>query len=74
MGKSIKIKKGLNINLVGEADKVLSNHVSDTYSIKPPNFHGAIPKLLVKEGAEVLAGTPLFFDKKPRASKSLFPG
>ncbi len=73
MGKSIKIKKGLNINLVGEADKVLSNHVSDTYSIKPPNFHGAIPKLLVKEGAEVLAGTPLFFDKNHEQVKVCSP-
>ena len=73
MGKSIKIKKGLNINLVGEADKVLSNHASDIYSVKPPNFHGAIPKLLVKEGDEVLAGTPLFFDKNNEKVKICSP-
>ena len=63
MGKTIKIRKGLNINLVGEADKVVSTFNSETFSIKPPDFHGSIPKLILKQGAEVKSGTPIYFDK-----------
>lgn len=65
MSKDIKIKKGLNIPLKGEADKVFGNaNGSDTYLIKPTDFKNFIPKLLVKEGAEVLAGSPLFYSKE----------
>ena len=35
----------------------------ETFAVRPPNFHGLTPKLVVKEGAQVKAGTPLFFDK-----------
>lgn len=34
-----------------------------TYAIKPADFHGFKPKLLVKQGDEVKAGTPLVYDK-----------
>lgn len=64
MSKDIRIKKGLNIPLKGEADKVIgSAEKSDTYLIKPIDFKNFTPKLLVKEGSEVLAGTPLFYSK-----------
>lgn len=63
MGQLIKIKKGLNINLVGEAEKVLAEMESATYAIKPTDYHGVFPKLLVKEGEDVAAGTPIFYDK-----------
>jgi len=64
MGKNIKIRKGLNIKLLGEAQKVVAtSSAPETVAIKPPNFLGVIPKLLVKEKDEVLAGTPLFLDK-----------
>lgn len=65
MSKDIKIKKGLNIPLKGEADKVFGNaNASDTYVVKPTDFKNFTPKLSVKEGAEVLAGSPLFFNKE----------
>lgn len=65
MGKSIKISKGLNIRLVGEAEKVTASPENvDTILIKPTDFHGLIPKCVVNPGDEVKAGTPLFFDKK----------
>ncbi|MCB9186603.1 MAG: Na(+)-translocating NADH-quinone reductase subunit A [Flavobacteriales bacterium] len=65
MSKDIKIKQGLNIPLKGEADKVIgSAQRADTFLIKPTDFKNFIPKLLVKEGAEVLAGTPLFYNKQ----------
>ncbi len=64
MSKDIRIKKGLNINLVGAAEQITSTAVlSNTYAINPSDFHGVFPKMLVKQGAEVKAGEPLFFDK-----------
>lgn len=63
MGQSFKIKKGLKINLIGEAEKVLTNSTSDSYAIKPTDFHGVNPKMMLKEGAEVLAGSPIFHEK-----------
>jgi Na+-transporting NADH:ubiquinone oxidoreductase subunit A len=64
MSKSVKIRKGLNIKLKGEADKVLVNaEVPSTVAIKPPDFHGLVPKMVLKEGAEVKAGTTIFYDK-----------
>ncbi len=63
MAGTIKIRKGVDIKLKGVADKVLNSASYDTVAIKPTDFHGVTPKLLVKEGAEVKAGTPLFFDK-----------
>ena len=65
MSKDIKIKKGLNIPLKGEADKVVASaQVSSTFMVKPTDFKNFIPKLMVKEGAEVLAGAPLFYNKE----------
>lgn len=64
MSKIIKIKKGLNIPLLGEAEKILNSAPrSRHYGICPPDFHGLTPKMLVKEGDRVEAGTPLFYDK-----------
>src|SRR5688500_101025 len=64
MSKYIKIKKGLTIKLTGEAEKLFSEQpLSETFAVKPPDFTGIEPKLLVRPGDEVLAGTPLFYDK-----------
>ena len=64
MSKVIKIKKGLDIRLKGKAEKVLVDlGVSANYAIKPADFEGLTPKLLVKAGQEVKIGSPLFFDK-----------
>ncbi len=67
MSKRIKIKKGLDIKLFGEAERATANvFYSATHAVKPPDFMGfaPIPKLLIAEGDEVKAGTPLFYDKK----------
>ena len=55
-----KLKKGLNINLLGEADKVYSSIKSHkSFAIKPTDFHNLTPKLSVKIGDKVLAiGNP----------------
>jgi Na+-transporting NADH:ubiquinone oxidoreductase subunit A len=64
MSRVIRIKRGLNIPLKGEAEKVFSRvHQSETYAVKPIDFPGLTPKLLVSEGDSVKAGTPLFCDK-----------
>ena len=64
MSQDIRIKKGLNLNLVGSAEHAFHKEVqSSTYGIYLDDFHGLTPKLILKEGAEVKAGEPLFYDK-----------
>jgi NADH:ubiquinone oxidoreductase, Na(+)-translocating, A subunit len=64
MSKVIKIRKGLDIKLAGRAEKVLDRlNMSSAYAVKPTDFPGLVPKLLVKQDDKVMAGTPLFFDK-----------
>ncbi len=67
MSKDIRIKKGLNINLVGAAEENTSKAaLSNVYALNLLDFHGIIPKMLVKQGAEVKAGEPLFYSKNNR--------
>jgi Na+-transporting NADH:ubiquinone oxidoreductase subunit A len=74
MSKNIKLKRGLNIKLAGEAAKILSDlPLPDTIALKPDNFIGITPKLLVKPGDEVQAGTPLFYEKNNEAIKFCSP-
>jgi Na+-transporting NADH:ubiquinone oxidoreductase subunit A len=64
MSKDIRIKKGLNINLVGAAEQTTSKAVlSNVYALNLDDFHGITPKMLVKQGEEVKAGEPLFYNK-----------
>ena len=64
MSKEIRLKKGLNINLLGEADKVYATvKPAENYVLKPTDFHALIPKLTVKIGDKVKAGSTIFFDK-----------
>ena len=64
MSKDIRIRKGLNINLVGAAEKTTSKAVlSNVYAINLDDFHGVTPKMIVKQGAEVKAGEVLFYNK-----------
>lgn len=64
MSNVIRIKQGLDINLKGKADKIYQRaERASTYAVKPTDFHGIRPKLLVKPEDEVKVGTALFFDK-----------
>jgi Na+-transporting NADH:ubiquinone oxidoreductase subunit A len=64
MSKVIKIKRGLNIPLKGSAEKVLVRlDKAEYYGVKPIDFPGLVPKLDVKVGDRVKAGSPLFHDK-----------
>ena len=59
-----KIRKGLDLNLAGEAPlQVKEAPLAAEYAISPADFLGVMPKLVVKEGENVLAGSPLFVDK-----------
>lgn len=64
MSKIISLRKGLDINLAGAAaQQVTELPLAAEYGISPLDFEGVTPKLLVKVGDEVKAGTPLFFSK-----------
>src|SRR6056297_2720843 len=64
MSKVIKIKKGLNIPLMGEAEKVVKKaEPAEYYGVKPIDFNWMRTKLLKKEGERVKAGTPIFYNK-----------
>jgi Na+-transporting NADH:ubiquinone oxidoreductase subunit A len=74
MSKTVKLRKGLNINLVGEADRVkIDAPRSEYYSIKPSDFHGMTPKMVVKAGDKVKAGTIIFHNKYQEEVKFASP-
>jgi len=64
MSNNIYLKKGLDLPISGKAvqqtKKVI---VPDIVAVKPTDFRGLVPKLLVREGDKVLAGTPVMADK-----------
>lgn len=65
MSNSIDLKKGLNIPISGAADlRVKDIAKAGTVAIQPSDFKGLNPRLLVKEGDKVLAGSPVLADKK----------
>ncbi|MFW6369920.1 MAG: NADH:ubiquinone reductase (Na(+)-transporting) subunit A, partial [Bacteroidota bacterium] len=64
MSEVIKIKKGLDIRIKGKADNVFGQaQLPDLFAIKPTDFHGMVPKMVIKEGEKVKAGSVLFYDK-----------
>lgn len=74
MSKTIKLRKGLDIKLIGEADKVKNSvDQADVFAIKPPDFHGVTPKMVVKVGDKVKAGDVVFFNKYQEEVKFLSP-
>jgi len=74
MSKSVRIRRGLNINLLGEADKVYASVKKDKiFALKPTDFHNLTPKLTVKIGDSVKAGTVIFFDKYNESIKFCSP-
>ena len=64
MLKNFRLNKGLDIPVKGAAElKIEKSIVSDVVSVKPVNFKNLTPRLLVREGDEVKAGSILFVDK-----------
>ena len=74
MSKDIIVKKGLDINLVGDAKKTLEiSKDSRFYSVYPEDFHGVYPKLTVKINDNIRVGDVLFFDKNNEEVKFVSP-
>jgi len=72
MSNDIRIRKGLDISLLGSAEKQTKElPLSSLYCLKPSDFHLVIPKLVAREGAVVKAGDAIFYDK--RDERVLFP-
>lgn len=64
MSNQVKIKKGIDLKLKGTPEKVLATaHQPSSVSLKPTEFLGVTPKLSVKQGDRVKAGSPVFTDK-----------
>jgi Na+-transporting NADH:ubiquinone oxidoreductase subunit A len=74
MSKSIELKKGFDINLVGKASKnTVQAPITATYVVKVPEFLGIIPKVSVEEGQKVKAGTPVLYSKENENLKICSP-
>ena len=64
MSLTVNINKGLDIRLLGSAEKKKKALFHSKFiSISPLDFHGLNPKMMVKEGDSIKVGDPLFFDK-----------
>jgi Na+-transporting NADH:ubiquinone oxidoreductase subunit A len=74
MSKTVIIRKGADIKLAGAANlSTVDSNLPSSFAIKPTDFHGMTPKMLLKEGAEVKAGTPIFYDKANERIKYVSP-
>ena len=64
MAEVIKIKKGLDIKISGQAEKIYTKAPrAKTFAIKPSDWHGLTPKIIPKLCDPVKVGTPIFYDK-----------
>ena len=64
MSNNIELSRGLDVPVKGAADlKVRKTFIPDVVAVKPTDFKGFTPRLLVKEGDKVMAGSPVMADK-----------
>ena len=64
MANAIKLKKGLDIPVEGHAEaRIVDARACEYYALVPDDFHGIVPKVLVKPGDKVKIGSPLMCDK-----------
>ncbi|MCD7710797.1 MAG: Na(+)-translocating NADH-quinone reductase subunit A [Porphyromonadaceae bacterium] len=74
MANVIKLKKGLDIPLKGQPEAhIVEAPASEYYALVPDDFHGIVPKVVVKPGDKVKVGTPLWFDKSNPALQFVSP-
>ena len=65
MSDYIRLKQGLDLPIMGTAAlKVTKTVEPDLVAVKPSDWRGITPRLLVREGDAVKAGSPLFADKQ----------
>ena len=64
MSTTITIRKGLDLPIAGQAELRLTDARDiELYAVKPADFVGLMPRLMVKEGEAVCKGDALFVDK-----------
>ena len=64
MPENIIIRKGLDLPIEGSAEKRVTDMLDVTaYAVKPIDYVGLTPRLLVSEGDKVAVGEALFCDK-----------
>ncbi|MGM0478047.1 MAG: Na(+)-translocating NADH-quinone reductase subunit A [Bacteroidota bacterium] len=74
MSKAVKLRKGFDIKLLGEADKVKSDlEQPSIVALKPADFHGLVPKVVIKPGDKVKRGEVVFYDKYNKDVKWVSP-
>lgn len=73
MQNTIKLRKGLNINLQGAAELKIAEAPCEIYALKPDDYHLISPKLCVSVGDKVKAGSCIYFDKKNERIKFTSP-
>jgi Na+-transporting NADH:ubiquinone oxidoreductase subunit A len=65
MANVIKLRKGLDMNLKGQAEeKKIQLKSNGKYALVPDDFEGVTPKVVVREGDKVKAGDALFVNKQ----------
>ena len=68
MSNQLDLKKGLDIPVKGAAaQKVAKTVKPGVVAVKPTDFKGFLPRLLVKEGDRVLAGSPVLARRQAEA-------
>lgn len=75
MSKTVKFKRGYDIPLAGAVDASARVEIRPTVrcAVIPDDFPGFVPKVAVKEGDRVLAGSPLLYDKDQPDLKLVSP-
>ncbi|GHU67193.1 Na(+)-translocating NADH-quinone reductase subunit A [Bacteroidia bacterium] len=74
MIKKIRLKRGLDIPLIGKAQSRIEQAITSRfYTIFPDDYPGFIPKITIQAGDSVQAGTPLLYDKNRPEIKIVSP-
>ena len=72
---TVRLKKGLDINLLGaiQGQEISLTAPAQSVAVVPDDFHGIIPRMEKKEGEHVTCGEPLYHDKNHEAIKVVAP-
>lgn len=74
MSNNIDLKKGLDVPVAGAAAQQIKKvPAPGIVAIKPTDFRGLVPKLMVHEGDRVLAGSPVLVNKESPAIRFTSP-
>ncbi|MDE5594001.1 MAG: Na(+)-translocating NADH-quinone reductase subunit A [Muribaculaceae bacterium] len=70
----LKLKKGLDLKIAGKITDMVPRHTDvRIFAVAPDDFPGLKPKVDVKEGDAVIAGSPLMHDKHHEEVKLVAP-